>query len=316
MSLENTDSTSERIDHLSNQFSNESKSLPPLISNSPPPFSEEQETSSVEEDGLNSNSVGNFQKPSDSDELNLSSDNLPESKTILLSENDLASQNTQVNKVQIETAALQSLDKEWDAFDTNKKVDNPIEPDTFDSAKPNTFDPFQNNQENLFSNNSDEIAFENSEDTSNWADFGHVEPSFDNQNTNNNNNDFFNSDSLEIASSDDLANKICSEDVSEENTNKNKNILNEKNEEDEWGNFVELESVKIPENADTLSKKLPNANIQDKLVENEFFTNLESFLENMFNNYQSNFKVIFELIFSIFNKFNFVQSNMYERIRC
>ena len=270
MSLENTDSTSERIDHSSNQFSNSSKPTP-FISNSPPPFLEEQDTSSVEEDKLNSNSVGNFQRQTDSDELNLSSGSLPKLRAQSPKEDDIQPE----NKAEV----LKSLDEEWDT----DKIDNQNEPETV--INNTVFDPFQtqnNHGDIFFSNNSDGIAFENSEDTSNWADFGHEETVI-NQNDNNN---FFSEDPFKNMSSDNTETSIQAFKVENINNNNNNSNQKEAEEDDGFGNFVELETVKIP--VDQSNNRLPSS-IDNKSVENEFFTNFESFLENMFKIYPSNY---------------------------
>lgn len=205
MSLENTDSTEDRVDTKSNQFFQE-QNPPPLISNSPPPHLEDINEN---ESPFNSNSIGSFQnKPNLSDldssqnSCNTSLPNMKSMSFVGVNESIVDNVNTgeqqkrqelpEASQNSIASKILESLDDDWDAFNTdqgtesstNNNVDseNDMKADVARELNQidTVFDPFNANQ-----------VAESNEDTSGWASFDQNAFTFPSSGTKANEEDFF-----------------------------------------------------------------------------------------------------------------------------
>lgn len=197
MSLENTDSTEDRVDTKSNQFCQE-QNPPPLISNSPPPHLEDNNEN---ESPFNSNSIDSFQNKPNLSDLDSSQNSCNTSLPNMKSMSFVGVENSEQQKQQMQPEALQntnaskileSLDDDWDAFNTNQgagsstnsrvhsendmKAEVAKESNQIDTV----FDPFNANQ-----------VAESNEDTSGWASFDQNAFTFPSSGTEANEGDFF-----------------------------------------------------------------------------------------------------------------------------
>ena len=157
MSLENTDSTEDKVNtNQSNQFCQENK-IPPLISNSPPPH--------LDDYLENDERIGSFQENQNLSDLDNSANScnisLPNMKPLSFVEDTARKSNA--------VKTLESMNDNWDAFSPeidNSKNDMPLKGVELNQIDTH-FDPFNTNQVSQ----SNVIAFANDTDTSDWANF-------------------------------------------------------------------------------------------------------------------------------------------------
>ena len=190
------DSTISDSEHLPNQHNYEKISLPPLISNSPPPFNEVNESGSIN----NLNTVFGFSESISSS--NLSHKNSSPIINDTFYESNIYDKNkitveTEITKNEIlsETKFLNSFDDEWSLFNVKKVGELNIQ---IDKIKLYDYETISINNKEINFNKHHETFIE---DASNWAYFNEYLPELNTDDQTKSKNlflDNYNSTNLEI----------------------------------------------------------------------------------------------------------------------